>query len=77
MNGEYHIGGCIIYTEDRLRDILQYAMQRNGLSIHRLAQYTGISDGTIRSWLRGEHTIKYDRIEAIFAYLDEGYRNVQ
>lgn len=77
MSGEYHIGGCIIYTEDRLRDILQYAMQRNGLSIHRLAQCTGISDGTISSWLRGKHTIKYDRIEAIFAYLDEGYRNVQ
>lgn len=73
MDGEYKIGDCTVYSEDRLRDILQYALSKNSLSIHRLAQMTGVSDGTIGSWLRGDHTIKYDRIEAIFAYLDEEY----
>lgn len=73
VSGEYFIGECVLYSEDRLRDIVQYALSKNGLTIHRLSQVTGISDSTISSWLRGDHTIRYDKLEVLFCHLNERY----
>lgn len=72
-NEEYFVGDCTIYSEDRIRDIVYFALEKNHMSIHRLGQITGISDNTISSWLRGEHTIRYDKLEVIFSYLNERY----
>lgn len=68
----FRIGECVLYDEDGMRDLVQYTMDKKHISAHRISEATGISDTTISTWLRGKHTIKYDRLQLIFAYLDEG-----
>lgn len=70
---KYTMGECAIYNEDYVRDLVSYAMEKRHMSMHRLSDLSGVSDSTISTWLRGDHSIRYDKLEQLVACLDERF----
>lgn len=66
----YHTGPYSFYDEDSMRDIVEDAIARNYSSVKKIAIEAQMSEHTVRKWLNGEHTIKYESLEKIFAVLD-------
>lgn len=66
----YHTGPYSFYEEDSMRDIVEDAIARNYSSVKKIAIEAHMSEHTVRKWLNGEHTIKYESLEKIFAVLD-------
>lgn len=66
----YHMGPYSFYDEDSMRDIVEDAIARNYSSVKKIAIEAHMSEHTVRKWLNGEHTIKYESLEKIFAVLD-------
>lgn len=66
----YHTGPYSFYNEDSMRDIVEDAIARNYSSVKKIAIEAHMSEHTVRKWLNGEHTIKYESLEKIFAVLD-------
>lgn len=66
----YHTGPYSFYDEDSMRDIVEDAIARNYSSVKKIAIEAHISEHTVRKWLNGEHTIKYESLEKIFEVLD-------
>lgn len=66
----YSTGPYRFYDEDSMRDIVEDAIARNYSSVKRMAIEAHMSEHTVRKWLNGEHTIKYESLEKIFAVLD-------
>jgi len=66
----YHTGPYSFYDEDSMRDIVEDAIARNYSSVKKIAIEAHMSEHTVRKWLNGEHTIKYESLEKIFAVLD-------
>lgn len=66
----YHTGPYSFYDEDSMRDIVEDAIVRNYSSVKKIAIEAHMSEHTVRKWLNGEHTIKYESLEKIFEVLD-------
>lgn len=66
----YHTGPYSFYDEDAMRDIVEDAIARNYSSVKKIAIEAHMSEHTVRKWLNGEHTIKYESLEKIFEVLD-------
>lgn len=66
----YHTGPYRFYDEDSMRDIVEDAIVRNYSSVKKIAIEAHMSEHTVRKWLNGEHTIKYESLEKIFEVLD-------
>jgi transcriptional regulator with XRE-family HTH domain len=55
--------------QSTLTDVLRAAIERSGLTRYRIAKETGIPEGNLGRFLRGEMSIRLDKADRIAAYL--------
>lgn len=52
-----------------LTDVLRAAIERSGLTRYRIAKETGIPEGNLGRFLRGNMSIRLDKADVLAAYL--------
>jgi transcriptional regulator with XRE-family HTH domain len=52
-----------------LTDVLRGAIERSGLTRYRIAKETGIPEGNLGRFLRGDMSIRLDKADRLAAYL--------